>query len=117
MSSVIAIDTGSSFQGIHCKQGDLASVGAILHNFYTGTDITKLINAGDLISIDPFIPVTGKGFKTFSSLADLRWNFIKCEIAYLWRNSTWLVSKRTEGPTEGVYVPLEKALKKIKILL
>jgi len=114
MSSVIAIDTGSSFQGIHCNQGDLVSVGSILHNFYTGININRLINAGDLISIDPFIPVTGKGFKTFSSLADLRWNYIKCEIAYLWRNSTWFVSRRAEGPTEGVYITLEKALTKLK---
>jgi hypothetical protein len=59
------------------------------------------------------VSIPGTASKVFDSLADLRWEFITCEIAYLLRDEQWLFGITVGGPTEGVYVPLEKALKKV----
>ena len=112
--SVIAIDTGSILRAVRCAQSKIDQVGLILYNLYSGRNVDKLISTGNLLSIDPLVIAPGTSSKVFTNLADLRWDYISCEVAYLWRDSQWLVSVRSEGPTEGTYVTLEKALKKGK---
>ena len=112
MPSVIAVDEGGTYRGIRCQQSSINQVGPILQHVYTRRNINRLISAGDLISIDPMVSIPGTASKVFDSLADLRWKFITCEFAYLLRDEQWLFSPTAAGPTEGVYVPLEKALKK-----
>ena len=115
--SVIAVDTGSILRAVRCAQSKIDQVGLILYNLYSGRNVDKLISTGNLLSIDPLVIAPGTGSKSFAKLADLRWDYISCEIAYLWRDSQWLVSVRSEGPTEGTYMPLEKALRKGKVVL
>lgn len=115
--SVIAVDTGSILRAVRCAQSKIDQVGLILYNLYSGRNVDKLISTGNLLSIDPLVIAPGTSSKSFTKLADLRWDYISCEIAYLWRDSQWLVSVRSEGPTEGTYMPLEKALKKGKVVL
>jgi hypothetical protein len=112
--SVIAVDTGSILRAVRCAQSKIDQVGLILYNLYSGRNVDKLISTGNLLSIDPLVIAPGTSSKSFTKLADLRWDYISCEVAYLWRDSQWLVSVRSEGPTEGTYVTLEKALKKGK---
>lgn len=114
MSSVIAVDEGGTYRGIRCGQGSINHVGSVLQQVYNRRNINRLIAEGDLDSIDPIVPIPGTESKTFNSLADLRWAFISCEVAYLLKDDQWLYSPTVGGPTEGVYVPLEKALNKIK---
>ena len=116
-SSVIAVDTGSILRAVRCAQSKIDQVGLILYNLYSGRNVDKLISTGNLLSIDPLVIAPGTSSKSFTKLADLRWDYISCEIAYLWRDSQWLVSVRSEGPTEGTYMPLEKALRKGKVVL
>ena len=115
--SVIAVDTGSILRAVRCAQSKIDQVGLILYNLYSGRNVDKLISTGNLLSIDPLVIAPGTSSKSFTKLADLRWDYISCEIAYLWRDSQWLVSVRSEGPTEGTYMPLEKALRKGKVVL
>jgi hypothetical protein len=112
MASVIAVADGYTYRGIRCQQSSLGLVGPILQQIYNQRNINRLFAAGDLASIDPVVPIHGTTSKTFSSLADLRWAFISCDVAYLLREDQWLFSPNISGPTEGVYVTLEKALKK-----
>ena len=112
--AVIAVDTGSILRAVRCAQSKIDQVGLILYNLYSGRNVDKLISTGNLLSIDPLVIAPGTSSKSFTNLADLRWDYISCEVAYLWRDSQWLVSVRSEGPTEGTYVTLEKALKKGK---
>jgi hypothetical protein len=115
--SVIVVDTGSILRAVRCAQSKIDQVGLILYNLYSGRNVDKLISTGNLLSIDPLVIAPGTSSKSFTNLADLRWDYISCEVAYLWRDSQWLVSVRSEGPTEGTYMPLEKALRKGKVVL
>ena len=116
--AVIIVDEGTLFRGIRCEQGDLAVVGPLLFNLYQhARQISRLVASGGLLSLHPLVPSPSSTVATRSTLADLRWEFISCEYAYLWREEQWLVNLRTEGPTEGKYTPLLSALKKLKITL
>ena len=94
-SSVIAVDTGSILRAVRCAQSKIDQVGLILYNLYSGRNVDKLISTGNLLSIDPLVIAPGTSSKSFTKLADLRWDYISCEIAYLWRDSQWLVSVRS----------------------
>ena len=116
--AVIIVDEGTLFRGIRCEQGELAVVGPLLFNLYQhDRQISRLVASGGLLSLHPLVPSPSSTVATRSTLADLRWEFINCEYAYLWREEQWLVDLRTEGPTEGKYIPLLTALKKLKITI
>ena len=112
-SSCIAMEDNGVFKGIRCQQGGLQQLGNILHTAYQGSAVNKLISAGGLISINPFIPDPSGTAKTFTKLADLRWAFVTCKYTYLWMNNAWMLSILSEGPTEGKFTPLLSSLKKL----